>query len=480
MVQEFIDQKTPQVFILKFLDESEGVNVLASTNGDFTTDPIAINRPFMTGVDFAVGEVPSATLSCTLQNADKRFSGFPFGEAYTFIGYKDTETSVATFTVNGHTIDLADASNDIEIDGSPVGYTRMSTAAVISEVYSYDAYLYCIDDNNDVRKINIEDITDDTTLGGCTDFFKNLIDSHDNRITYIQCAEEYGDPVAFTVWEDGTQTDYFLDPVGVYSIERPRSTSTLTIDITDAFDRARQFDKTCGAFVSDEKATYPSMRCSAADFINDIMTVFGYMYYSTLVAQNTTIRLDWLTEEAYTYRQLLSFAAEACCSNLYANSCGEFDSYYLGAGGSFGQFPDTMIAADSYDRADFMTQRCQEVELYKANNTIFISGGYGPGYNNYVIQNNPVMDENTLQDCQFTDGLYYYPTYHPVTVDLTELDPDIFRAANKTVDIMNIYSGSYETVPIWEVNIYWCGKTYGQIISGGEEYRKRNDFLTGA
>lgn len=476
MITEFIDQTTPQVFVLKFIDESEGVNVLASTNGDFTTDPIEIHRPFMTGVDFSVGEVPSATLSCTLQNADKRYAGFPFGEAYSFIGYKDTETAVATFTVNGHTIELNDASTDIEIDGTPITDTRMVTSAVVSEIYGYDAYLFFIDDYGNTRKINTDDITDDTTLGGSTAFFQNLIESHDNRITYVQVAEEYQEPAAYQVWENGVQTNYEVMPMGVYNLERPRSTSTLTINITDAFDRTRQFDISCGTFVADEKTKYPTLRCSAGDLAHDIMDVFGYDLYLGSVFHNTTIRLDWLTNEAYTYRQLLKFAAEACCSNIYCNNCGEFDGYYLGAGITFGQIPDTMIASNGYDRADYSTHSCQEVELYKADDTVFISGGQGPGYNNYVIRDNPLVDENTLQDCNFTNGLYQYPTYHPVSVDVTELDPSIFRHANDTIDIMNIYTGSYENVPIWEVNIYWCGKTYGSIISGGEEYRMRNEL----
>ena len=467
-----LDGVTPQVFLLAFDDKTVGFNLLSSLEGDFTTDPVEINRPFLTGDKTRFGCVPSATMSCTLQNADNRYSGFPFGKARAYIGTYEGDTTVGTFQVNGINIIIGGGMRDELVIGSDEipDTSGVTVCYIFSLVSTY--YAYFIDDNGKVRQVDIEDTTNDTVLGDPCQFFTKAC-SKDYAVVYLETWDEIHGTFNLHLYDGQKESLYELCPVGVFNISRPRSTSTVTISITDAFDDMRRLDVSCGDFVQHIQTLYPGGSCLVGDFVDELLTDFSYQYWVTY--PTVYVRTDLFNRKDYTYRELLHYAAEAMCKCVYFDAVGDLEFQDPAEDPlvpppewqDSAIFPMTRIMANGYDRADFTTGYYDGVNLYMTDGTVWLSGTYTEE-ELYVITENPLIDPSTLQDADYISRVGHLPVYHPMTVTATELNPALRPGA--VVSVQNIYTGNYELAPAWEIDIIWAGKTYGTVIAGGVEH----------
>lgn len=464
------DQVTPQIFIMAFEDRTEEFDLLTSIDGDFTTDPIEISRPYYADVNVQLGSACSSSISLTLQNTSQKFNGFGFGRALTYIGTKEDVEQEQGMTLGTYSIDITPS-------GLLLNNTYIQDADDVTAVYVYSLfggtyYAYFVDDNDKVRRIELNDLTNDVVLGDPSDLFAFASTKH--QIAALVVGDEIGDAFDYYVNDGSDTTHYELCPVGVFNIGRPRSTSTNTINITNAFDDMSLMDASCGSFISTIKAAHPSGHCSVQTFVDALLNDFTFPYYASW--PNVEVRLDMFQREDYTYRELLKFALEAAAKNCYFDGTGSLEikdppSEPLQTPASpFRIIPKTQIAAGTYDRADYFSGYIDGVHLYKTNNTEWISlGAPATSKNIYVITGNPLIDENTLQDANFVNIVEHLPMYHPVTVQLTEFNPAIEQSA--TMSIQNIYTDQYELVPSWQIDIYWSGKTYAVVMANGEIYR---------
>lgn len=468
-----LDGVTPQVFLLAFDDKTQGFNLLSSLEGDFTTDAISINRPYFTGYLPRFGCVPSATLNCTLQNADRRFLDFPFGKARAYIGTYEGKTTVSTFQVDG--VDIVPGGG--QGDELVIGTTDIQDTRGIQNIFIFGLlqtyYVYLVDENDKVRKISVTDPTDDTIVGDPCPFFAQICSKHDFQITLLDTWDEFQGTFELHVFDGQEDALYALCPVGVYNIVRPRSTSTNTIGITDAFDGMRRLDVSCGNFVQRIQTLYPGGTCLVGDFVDELLSDFNYQYFVTY--PTVYVRTNLFQKRDYTYRELLKFATEAMCKNLYFDAVGNLEftdpredplptppEWQTSA-----IFPETRIVANSYDRADYTTCQYNGVFLYMTNGTEWQSGSFVES-DVYVISDNPLIDESTLQDANYVARAQRLPSYHPVTFGATEMNPALLPGS--VISVQNIYTGNYELSPVWNINILWAGKTYGVLTAGGEEH----------
>ena len=487
-----IDGKTQQVFLLNFLNRDRGFYAVSSLNGDFTTDPIHINCPFFTGTDFEVGGTPSSTLSFTLQNDGMPFSGFAFGEAQAYIGVLFDDTAVAgagqTSTLSdGNTVKFRDANfgNDMSIGVTQIPDTQDTCFAIADMTEGADGYIYFVDSYDHLRKVNLGNFSDDTDLGSASEFFlqQNRKASNGNykliSFDYAQIVEAGN--YEYTVYYNGHVKTYDCDQIGTYNVTKPTSTSTKTIDVSDAFDRMRYLDVSCGTFVSDLWSMYGQKSCTAEQFRAYLETCIG----NTISYQNNPVALTsinlplyMLSDTYYSYRELLGFLAGALGGIARCTSSGAFiiDILPTTSTTPIATIPLTQIAANGYERADYYAHEVGYVELQRTDGGYFLSGVLNPGGVVYQLVGNPLLDEDGMQDADLLTVIGNYSHYHedhPITVALTELNPAFcFKLSDVFVEKM-YDPGNYDSMTIWETDLYWCGKTYGSIRNGGSEYRDR-------
>ena len=79
------DGVTKQIFCLDFEDSADGALAL-SEDGDFVAEPITIDEQAYSTDDIEPGDCSAATLSCVFNNTDRRFYGFSFGRAQSYVG----------------------------------------------------------------------------------------------------------------------------------------------------------------------------------------------------------------------------------------------------------------------------------------------------------------------------------------------------------------------------------------------------------
>jgi len=483
-----IDQKTPQAFFLSFADLRGGYNVASSLDGDFTTDPIIINRPFMTGQNFKCGNTAASDISCSFENSDGRFTGYPFAEAAAFIGVKYSESvyanagQMAEIEVLGSTafeVEFASISGigNMVINNVVIPDTATTAfAAVHTSNSDNPGTVYFVDDNGKARKFEVSTSTD-TIIGDPYHLFA-VKAGQENKIVHL-CEQLFDTTDApyssFTVFENDLVTVYQVAPVGVFDLVRPTSTTSRTIEITSAPDKMHRLDRVSGDFVQWVKQRNGSS-CTIEHLRDELNAYFGTgvdIHYNGTYP-NATVRLDWMDNYS-TARDIVGWLAEAMGCNAWYNNSGDLwfvdlpdatDPPYL-------TIPAEQIVSDGYERADYAVLELGSIELYKGDGSFWQSGStqYSVWGNNYVISGNPLLTESTLQDVDYIDKLqrYTYNQYHPLTVELTELNPMLLPG--ELVEVENIYTGVDELIPVWEISIAWSGKTYGTIKAGGTEYR---------
>lgn len=471
---------TPQIFLLSFLDKTNGYNLLSSLEGDFTINTIHISRPYFTGANWRFGCVPSATFSCSLQNYDKRFVGFPYGKAEAYAGLFDSETDSPyageIATINGKQIEINQNFDNVDVDGVAIPDTKNTQTVFVyfknGEGVNY--YIYLIDDNDKVRQIALADLSDDTVLGDPCDYFTKACSVTGGKIIYLYTDIDKVGLHTYTVYYRSKITVYDLIPVGVFTIEQPRSSSTNTIDILDAYDPMRDLDLDCGSFVEDIQTRYGN-NCSADEFIDAILgDAFG-IYYNSGVDPNIRVPLNKFTRKDYSFRELLSFACEAAMCNAYYDGAGVLlilpvSTYESDVEDNTGyQVPKTRIVADGYDAADYYTCQANGVVLFQTDGEVFKFGSTYLEIGNYVIRDNPLFDVQYYWNSDFLTQVVHFAQYHPMIIDLTEFNPAV--EPRRAVTVQNIYTDQYQTAPIWQLDIYWNGKTSATITCGGEKVR---------
>lgn len=483
-----IDQVTPQAFFLSFKDERYGYNVASSLDGDFTTDPITINRPFMTGPNFKCGNTAASDISCTFENIDGRFSGFSFAEAKAYIGvlYSDTYSvnagKIAEIQELGSVafeIEFGSGGGNMYIDNAEIPDTTTTKFAAVHSVSSTDpAIVFFVDDNGKARSY-VPSTGTDTVLGDPCHFFSEKA-LQEYKVVHLDewSFEDYDSEApysSYTVYENNRIVVYQIAPVGVFDLVRPMSTTSRTIEITSSPDKMHRLDRVSGDFVQWVRARNGSS-CTIEHLRDELNAYFGAgvdIHYNDTYP-TATVRLDWMSNYS-TARDIVGWLAEAMVCNVWYNNQGELYFVKLPAYDDppFLQIPAEQIVSDGYDRADFAVEELGNIELYKGDGSYWKSGTspWSVWGNNYVISGNPLMTENTVTDVDYLAALqhYTYNKYHPQTVALTELDPMLLPG--ELVEVENIYTGLGETIPVWEISIVWCGKTYGTITAGGLEYR---------
>ena len=462
-----IDRETPQMFLLDFVN-SGVFEFLSSVDGDFTTAPITIEDLAYTNQNIEFGCCPAHTLSCTLQNTDLRFSGYGFGEAQAYIGVVTAKTA-STVSASGifaeylygginYTLWVNFSGETITVDDNLGGLSTYSMPADYVAAYVRGKYLYMVGETDTY----VVDITDGTQTTEATAKIMAVktsasialwVENPDNSITLTYAAKDAVSGVYY-------DTTYELCPMGVFNIIKPKQTTTARIEINDAYDRMRKLDADASSFIS--QLVFPT---TVQQLFYDICSDAGVPYN----ANSLTIPIseNRIPSATYSYRDLLYYVAEDALCIARADRNGKMELVTTPDSNSLpvATIPDTQIMADGFLINDYYTAQITKMRIKDIDgNMSEYAVAVAPYENIYTFLGNPFLTYRPIMPTV----LYDMWTYKPMTVDLTELDPSI----DSNDIVMISYDGTNYYIPIMKQTIVWCGKTFGEYIATGDEYRQ--------
>lgn len=371
------------------------------STSDFTDNGVTFDQYFNTSLDLTFGDCPSDTMSFSVISHGG-LKAYGFGEAKAYLG---VETDSQPFTMptgyNGY-IDVNGTVYSAREDGFYEDSTKLLDDPFYS-VVSDGEFVYAHGASGSY-KIEIGENTPEKIF--LSIFMQRKLANGLSAVFASNTA---------TVWTDTEVITIEYVPMGVYNVEKPRSTIGQIVTIEDAFDRMKLFDKDASAFLSG--LTYP---ITIGGIYEALCTYIGVPYVSsTFTYSSTSYNASPFPGTAVTCRDVLSWIAERARSVAHFNRVGALDLVWCGSVNAEQLTPD-QVQADGFTVAEYLTDAVDSVLL---KSTVGTSLSFGTTFDNpYGIYGNPFIATISSADL---DAYKAIPTYVPVTLNVFDADPSI-------------------------------------------------------
>ena len=414
------DGVTKQIFCLDFEDSADGALAL-SEDGDFVAEPITIDEQAYSTDDIEPGDCSAATLSCVFNNTDRRFYGFSFGKAQSYVGVLNT----ATPTPDADTIWTLSWVGTLHIyrDGvtaatyAPVGLPTVTITGSENANYACakegtPTYIYLVDPNGLGWKINATDGTYTTFTP--SDFL--CLKATRRGIAQVNATNIF-------IFKDETQYTYDTCPCGLFNIEKPNNTSVRELHITDAYDNMRLLDADASAWAKALVMT-PGSPMTNEDIVNGVCTQCGLTFDSmyTPTGQQTENKF---ANSYITYREIISQIAKNDGFFALATRYGgqlQFRKIAYSTQLSAEMIPANEIVADGLLMADYQVKQVSQVVLKKQDGSS-VSENTGWSTNNPMTVFGGALLNSISTNLKNNAG--YISPYYPCEAHLTEHNPAV-------------------------------------------------------
>ena len=417
------DGVTKQIFCLDFEDSADGALAL-SEDGDFVAEPITIDEQAYSTDDIEPGDCSAATLSCVFNNTDRRFYGFSFGRAQSYVGVLNT----ATPTPDADTIWTLSGVGTLHIyrDGvtaatyAPVGLSTVTITGSENANYACakegtPTYIYLVDPNGLGWKINATDGTYTTFTP--SDFL--CLKATRRGIAQVNATNIF-------IFKDETQYTYDTCPCGLFNIEKPNNTSVRELHITDAYDNMRLLDLDATAWAKALVMT-PGSPMTNQDIVDGACAQCGltFDFYGSPNLPSGQQTENRFSNNYITYREIISQVVKDICCFAYASRKGGLLEFQRIAKQSITYaetIPANEIVADGLLMADYEVSQVSDIVLKKQDGSSE-TDTTGVGSNNPMT----VFGGALLNSISYYLKTYsgYIEKYYPCEANLTEHNPAI-------------------------------------------------------
>lgn len=371
------------------------------STADFTDSGVVFNQYFNTSEDLTFGDCPSDTLSFSVV-ANGGLKAYPFGDAKTYLGVQTgTESFAMPSGYNGY----------ISYGGTV--YSARDTGIYKDSTKLVDGVFFSVVSDGTYVWAHGEPGTYKHEIGSNTASKVMLI-------TFMQRKLASGLSAVFaqntaTVWTDTEKQTWEYVPMGVYRVERPKSTIGQVVTIQDAYDRMSLFDKDGSAFLA--SLSYPK---TLSQIYTALCSYVGVSYVSSTFTYSTTSYASSpFPDSSCTLRDVLSWIAERARSVAHFNRVGALDLVWCGAVDAEQLTPD-QVQADGFVVSEYVTDPVDSVLLKSTDGS---SLSFGTTFNNpYQIFGNPFISTISAADLTAYQAI---PTYVPVELGVFECDPSI-------------------------------------------------------
>ena len=371
------------------------------STSDFTDSGVVFNQYFNTSDDLTFGDCPSDTLSFSVV-ANGGLKAYPFGDAQAYLG---VQTATESFTMptgyNGY-ISISGTVYSAREDGFYKGNTKLVDGVFFS-VVSDGTYVW---GHGEPGTYKHEIGTSTASKVFLITFMQRKLASGLSAVFSANTA---------TVWTDTEKQTWEYVPMGVYRVERPKSTIGQTVNIQDAYDRMSLFDKDASEFLSG--LTYPK---TLGQIYTALCTFVGVSYVSSTFTYSTeSYASSPFPDSACSCRDILSWIVEKARRVAHFNRVGVLDLVWCGSVDAEQLTPD-QVKADGFVVSEYVTEAVDSVILKSTDGA---SLSFGSTQNNpYPVVGNPFYTTISSADL---DAFKAIPTYIPVELGVFECDPSI-------------------------------------------------------
>lgn len=437
------------------------------STSDFTDSGVVFNQFFNTSDDLTFGDCPSDTLSFSVV-ANGALAGYSFGKCRAYLGVQTDSQPYAFGSINAH------------IEVGAYTWTASSTG------------LYCdgsLIDNGEYVSL----ISDGTYVYavGLSSSYKSNIDGSDgsawtpNRFMARKLKSGLSavfDNLTAYVWDGTNVLTYEYVPMGVYLVEKPRSTVGDTVVVQDAYDQMRLFDLDASQFLA--SLTYPitlsGIYTALCDFVGVSYASSTFTYSTTSYASSP------FSDTSCTLRDILWWIAERARAVAHFNRIGQLALMVIGTTEETLTASD--IGQDGYSIAEYLTPAVTGVLLKGTNGS---SLTFGTLDTPYVISANPFVSTITASDL---NAYWAIPRYVPMELNVLEADPSVdvgdLISVKPMVDeiilLANVYDEIYVnnsqeayalnapqySIPLMERQISFIGAIRAKYTATGNEVRE--------
>lgn len=276
------------------------------TNADINvSDGIEFNDYFNTEEDLSIGQALSNEISFTLFNDLGLLNDYEFGDFTATLGAMisaEAYTAAGTVQVSSasHTWVAYGSSPYLKRDGTAVA--SQPTSPVVSMLI-YNDIVYCMLQNGTAK-----------CYKDSTGTYQNSVEV--NSFMLAQLRKWSGEGVFYKdrilkIWGRGLLRTYEFVPFGCFTAERPNVPSVIEIHFT-CYDYMQKFEKDMPS-AEELNITYP---ITIGNLFVAMCNYVGVPYRNSSFINSSAIITKHLDEfENVTMREVLSWIAEAACSN---------------------------------------------------------------------------------------------------------------------------------------------------------------------
>ena len=372
---------------------------------DFT-GAVVFDQYFNTSEDLTFGDCPSDTLSFSIV-ANGMLAGYSFGRAKAYLG---VQTASETYT-------FGDINAHIEVNGET--FTASETGLYHGDtLIDSGVYLSLLSDGTTLwASGETSAVSVNLTTFAVSDYAPNrfMAEKLKSGLSAVFASN------TATVWDGANVITYEYVPMGVYNIEKPRSTVANVVTVSDAHDDMAKFDVDASEFIS--SLTFPQ----TLGQIYTALCNYVEVEYESATFENSTTSYSTspFTDASCKCRDILSWIAESAYCIAHMNRIGQMSLRWVGnVEESIGA---TDISQKGYSMAEYITAKVTGVLLKSTSGTTLSFGSMRTPYPLYA---NPFV--STISD----SALEHYtaiPTFVPMELGILECDPSI-----DTGDIINV------------------------------------------
>lgn len=445
---------------------------LSAADGDLTADGLSIHYTGGSSEDLTVGNATSAVLSATMMNPDGLMEGLTWGDGTAYIG---VATASNTYTVSSGTLFyIVDGScavrvtattayktyggttRSVTLSGTPTGVLMTGTTANV----------YC--DNGKLYYCNYNAASWSNTTVPPNNFLAT-------KYMNFHCAVKRQSstlPLARWTVEGTTATEvqYTYVPMGVFDFSNVDAFG-ITFQV-EAYDKMTLFDADATDWVNNLDFTSPK---TISGIISELMTKMGMTATISASAVNTSV--SWssnpINSYSVTYRQVLSWLAEAIGCNVRMGRTGDVEFYVYGGASVATITPDTIIS-NTRTKSRYTVPAITQVVSY---NTLGAGYSYGSDGSTYYVVGNPFVDASggTTPLQNLKNLLDDVAAYNATTLGVACADPryDI----GDTLTITDTDGSTTYNIPLMEYSVYFGGGTRSEIVATGRQVRGIPDSM---
>lgn len=276
-----------------------------TTNDIDVSSGIEFNDYFNAETDLSIGQALSNELIFSIFNDYGMLNTYEFGDFEATIGVQIGEATNSQIgkvyaRSASHTYVAYDTSPYLTRDGSPV---NSQPASPVKTMLVYNGYVYCLLENYNVRVYKDSNGAYQNTM--------SLNEIMTEKMTrWAGKGISYADRI-LKIWEGTRERTYEFVPLGHFTAKRPNVPSVIEIHF-ECLDYMQKFEVDMPS-AEELEITYP---ISIGNLLKAMCDYVGVNYRSLLFINSNAMITKHLDEfENVTMREVLSWIAEAACSN---------------------------------------------------------------------------------------------------------------------------------------------------------------------